>query len=102
MTHSWFRYHPDRQGLTLTLHVQPNARRTEISGLHAEALKIKIAAAAVDGQANTRLLEFLAKTFSVPLRNVRLKQGEHSRHKVVEILGSSRDPATLLSEAQDT
>ena len=98
MSHSWFRFNADKQVLTLTLHVQPNARRTEISGLHAEALKIKIAAAAVDGQANAKLLEFLAKTFGVPSRHVHLKLGEHSRHKVVEIHGSSRDPATLLGD----
>jgi len=99
MMHPWFRSTPDRKMLTLTLHIQPNARRTEIAGLHGEALKIKITAVAVDGQANARLLKFLAEIFGVPLRQVNLLQGEHSRHKVVEIQGSSLDPASLLNEA---
>ena len=101
MIHSWFRMAADTQILTLTLHVQPNARHTVITGLHGDALKIKIAAAAVDGQANAKLLAFLAKTFNVPLRQIKLKQGEQSRHKVVEIQGSNIDPVTLLSDVQN-
>ena len=98
MTHPWFRSTPGLNTLTLTLHIQPNARRSEISGVHGEALKIKIAAVAVDGQANAKLLKFLAEIFDVPVRQVSLLQGEHSRHKVVEIQGSSLDPASLIRE----
>ena len=90
----WYRLKDDR--LTLTLHVQPGAKRTEVIGLHGEALKIKVAAAAVEGQANARLLEFLRKAFGVPASRITLKQGEHGRHKVVEIHGSSVAPETLL------
>lgn len=100
MSDSWFRITADAQILTLTLHVQPNARKTVITGLHGDALKIKIAAAAIDGQANAGLLAFLAKEFEVPLRQIKLKQGEHSRHKVIEIQGSSVNPVTLLSDVK--
>lgn len=93
----WYQIRDDR--LTLTLHVQPGAKRTEAIGLHGDALKIKVAAAAVEGQANTRLLEFLRRAFDVPSSRIALKQGERARRKVVEIRGSAVAPETLLTEA---
>ena len=91
----WYR----RNGeiLTLTLHVQPGAKRTEVAGLHGEAIKIRLAAPPVEGRANEALLRFIAESFGVPLRQVELKQGGQSRHKVVAITGSTVDPASLLT-----
>ncbi len=94
---SWFHLKDDK--LTLTLHVQPGAKRTEVIGLHGDALKIKVAAAAVEGQANARLLEFLRKAFKVPASRVSVKHGEHARRKVVEIQGSDVSPQALLARA---
>lgn len=96
MTTPWLRTHDSV--VTLTLHVQPGAKRTEVIGLHGEALKVKLAAPPVEGKANEALLRFLADFFAVPLRQVELKQGGQSRHKVVAISGSKVDPARLLPE----
>lgn len=89
----WFR----RNGevVTLTLHVQPGAKRTELAGLHGEALKIRLAAPPVEGRANEALLKFIAGLFDVPVRQVELKQGGQSRHKVLAITGSKIDPESL-------
>lgn len=92
---SWYRH--DGETLTLTLHVQPGAKRSEIAGLHGEALKIRLAAPPVEGKANSALLRYLADLFAVPLRQIELKQGAQSRHKVVRIQGSPVDPAHLLA-----
>ncbi|GHD65569.1 DUF167 domain-containing protein [Jeongeupia chitinilytica] len=83
-------------GVQLRLHVQPGARRTEVVGLHGDALKLKLAAPPVDGKANTRLIAWLADAFGVPQRQVTIKAGQTSRQKLVVIEGSERDPATLL------
>jgi hypothetical protein len=91
----WYQIRENR--LTLTVHVQPGAKRTEVIGLHGDALKIRVAAAAVEGQANTLLLEFLRKAFKVPASRISLKRGEHARHKVIEIQGSLLAPEALLS-----
>lgn len=91
---AWYRLHDG--GITLTLHVQPGAKRSEIVGLHGDALKIKLAAPPVEGRANEVLLKFIAELFDVPLRNVELKQGEQSRRKVVTIIGSSLNPETII------
>lgn len=91
----WYR----RSGevVTLTLHVQPGAKRSEIAGLHGEALKLRLAAPPVEGRANEALLRFIAELFAVPLRQVELRQGGQSRHKVVAVTGSRIDPEGLLS-----
>ena len=90
----WYRRNADI--ITLTLHVQPGAKRSEIAGLHGEALKIRLAAPPVEGRANEALLKLIAKLFDVPLRQVELKQGGQSRHKVVAVTGSTIDPEGLL------
>jgi uncharacterized protein (TIGR00251 family) len=92
---AWYRLHDG--AITLSLHVQPGAKRSEIVGLHGDALKIKLAAPPVEGRANEALLKFIAELFDVPLRNVELKQGEQSRRKVVAIVGSSLNPETLIN-----
>ncbi|HAF45972.1 MAG TPA: YggU family protein [Gallionellaceae bacterium] len=90
----WYRRNGDI--LTLTLHVQPGAKRTEVAGLHGDALKLRLAAPPIEGRANEALLRFIADTFGVPLRQVELKQGGQSRHKVVAISGSKVEPGSLL------
>ncbi len=91
----WFR----RNGevITLTLHIQPGAKRSEIAGLHGEALKIRLAAPPVEGRANEALMKFIAELFDVPVRQVELKQGSQSRHKVVAVSGSKVEPGSLLN-----
>ena len=91
----WYQYSDDC--ITLTLHVQPGAKKTAIAGLHGSALKIRLAAPPVEGRANEALLRYIANSFEVPLRNVILKQGEQSKHKRVDVKGSAIDPASLLA-----
>lgn len=68
-----------------------------MAGLHGVALKIRLAAPPVEGRANEALLKFIAESFGVSLRQVELKQGGQSRHKVVAITGSKVEPENLLA-----
>lgn len=81
--------------IVLAVHAQPGAKRTEISGLHGEALKIRVAAPALEDRANEALIEFLAKRFGVARRDVTLLSGAKSREKRFEIRGSAMDPERL-------
>ena len=90
----WYRRNGD--DVLLVLHVQPGAKRSEVSGLHGDALKIRLAAPPIEGRANEALLRFIADSFEVPLRNVELKQGAQSRRKTVCVSGSSVAPESLL------
>ena len=84
-------------GVRLRLRVQPRASRTEITGVHGGALRVRIAAPPVDGAANEALIRFLAERLGLPRSAVRLVAGETSRTKVVEVdgLGARELPARL-------
>lgn len=75
----------DGEDLVLRIHAQPRASRNEIAGLHGDALKIRVAAPPVDGEANEALQKFLGKTFGVPKSAVAVESGDSSRHKTVRI-----------------
>ena len=76
--------------LILRVHAQPGARRTEVQGLHAGAIKIRLNARPVEGAANAALLEFLAEALQVPRSRCVLISGETSRQKRVRIEAPDR------------
>lgn len=81
--------------LVLEIHTQPNASSDTWGGLHGERIKVRVAAPAVGGQANERLVAFLANEFDVPRRQVTLISGSHSRTKTVQIEAPVRVPAQI-------
>lgn len=82
----WYRFDTDRNVLCINIYVQPNARSTEITGRHGEALKVRVAAPPLDARANQLLIDFLGKTLDVPGSRIRISRGARSRHKLVEIV----------------
>ena len=91
----WYRIAGDGR-ITLTLHIQPGAKKTECAGLHGEALKIRLAAPPVDGKANEALLRFVADRLHLPKSAVLLKSGQTSRHKILEVSGASAEAVAAL------
>lgn len=85
--------------LLLTLHIQPGAKKTEVCGLHGDALKIRLAAPPVDGKANAALLAFVADRLGLPKSAVSLKSGQTSRRKVVEVAEPPADAVQRLLPA---
>lgn len=71
--------------MKIKIYVQPRASRSEIVGMHGDALKIRLAAPPVDGAANDELVRFIAKTLGTTMSNVRISAGARSRTKTVEI-----------------
>lgn len=80
---SWLRV--DGADVVLTLHIQPGAKKTEVAGIHGEALKIRLAAPPVDGKANAALLAFVAERLALPKARVELVSGQTSRAKRVRV-----------------
>ncbi len=93
---AWFRQAADRT-ITLTLHIQPGAKKTEFAGRHGDALKIRLAAPPVDGKANAALLKFVAETLRLPKSAVNLKSGQTSRRKVLEVIGAEAEQVAALA-----
>ena len=78
----------DRQGaVLLTVQIVPRASKSEVVGIHGDALKIRIQAPPVDGKANLALREFVAEKLGVAMSAVSLVSGETSRRKVLKIVG---------------
>jgi uncharacterized protein (TIGR00251 family) len=83
-------------GCEITLHVQPGAARSELAGLHGDALKLRVGARAVEGAANAAVLAFVADWLGLPRRDIRLLRGDKSRRKTVWApIPPDRVPAVL-------
>jgi uncharacterized protein (TIGR00251 family) len=85
--------------LELRLHAQPGAKRAQVKGTHAGAIRIGISARPVEGAANEALVEFLADAFQVPRRRCILISGKTSRHKRVRIESPDRTHADRVLES---
>lgn len=88
----------ERNRWVIAIHAQPGAKRTEIVGMHGDALKIRVQAPPVEGAANAALVKFLAQTLGVRQRDVSLLSGERSREKRFAIEGS--DPSQITASLQ--
>lgn len=93
---NWLSYDPAARRLTLMLHIQPGTRKSGIAGLHGDALKIRIAAPAVENKANGALVEFLGDALGVPKSAITIRRGATGRRKVVEVLGGPELVAKLV------
>jgi len=88
--------HTGSSGITLTLHIQPGAKKTEIAGTHGDALKIRLNAPPVDGKANAALIDFLAERLKLAKSRITLKSGQTSRRKVLAVEGIAAAEALHL------
>ena len=95
----WYRVAADGR-ITLTLHIQPGAKKTEFAGLYGDALKIRLAAPPVDGKANEALVRFIAEALNLPKSAVNLKSGQTSRRKVLEVQGATTEAVARLVQAE--
>jgi uncharacterized protein (TIGR00251 family) len=84
-------------GVTLTVRATPNASRNAIVGTMEiaggrSALAIRLAAAPVEGAANSALIALLGKALGIRKSDVTIASGQNARVKIVRIAG---DPARL-------
>ena len=89
-------------GVLLQLSVMPNARRTEVDGLHDGALRVRLAAPPIDGRANEALIAWLAKSLDVARRDIELLRGDASRRKQVAIAVSFEAATHWLADVAKT
>ena len=76
------------EGVIVNVRAQPRSSRAGIDGLFgADALKVRIRSAPVDGKANKELVEVLADAFGLPKSAVVFKGGETSKTKRLLLRG---------------
>ena len=89
-----------RGTLTVLVRVQPRASRDEIAGTIEGALRVRLCAPAVENRANEALVEFLAGLLKTSKSAVRIRSGEQSRTKRVEIFGVTRQQVESLLQTE--
>jgi uncharacterized protein (TIGR00251 family) len=75
-------------GVRIAVHIMPNAKKTEVVGLHDDALKLRLHAPPIEGRANEALVRYVADRLGVPKTAVELVHGHTSRKKVLEVRAS--------------
>jgi uncharacterized protein len=75
------------KGITFAVKIHPRARKNAITGVIGDALKVALTAPAIEGRANTAVIEFFAELFQIPRASVTIASGETSRNKVIRIAG---------------
>lgn len=76
-------------GCTLAVRVRPGAKKNDVAGIHAGAVKISLTAPPVEGRANEALIEFVAELLRIPRARVSILSGASSRMKALRITGKS-------------
>ena len=91
-----------RDGLRVSVKVQPGARRTVVDGVVAlaggeSALKVRVAAAPEGGKANGAVIALLAREWGLPKGAIELVAGAGARQKRLRVTG---DPVALKARLE--
>jgi uncharacterized protein (TIGR00251 family) len=84
-------------GVRFGVRVQPRASKPGVAGVHGTALRVRVAAAPVDGAANAAVIDAIAAALGVARRNVVIVSGATSRSKLVEVHGVTRADILALA-----
>ena len=96
-------WHLGPDGLVLTVRVTPKGGRDAIDGIAdladgTRVLKVRVRAAASEGEANVALIQVLAQALGVPARDVHLLAGARGRIKRLKIAGVGGTLAAMLEK----
>ncbi len=83
-------------GVTISLKVQPNAKKNAIIGEHGNLLKIAVTAVPEKGKANKAVIDMLAKKLKIKKSRVSVVAGLTTREKKVYLEGISLDNFKLI------
>lgn len=87
-----YKLHNGKKGAAIAVRVTPRATRNQIVGaLHDGTIKIHIATAGEEGQANQELIEFLSGVLGVPKDQIEIVAGDMGRDKLISVLDMDSD-----------
>lgn len=84
-------------GLRLIVRLTPRGGRDAVDGARDGALRVRVAAPAVDGAANAALVGFLAKALGVAKTDVALVSGHKARVKTLALTGDAETLGARLA-----
>ncbi len=83
--------------MRLAVQITPNARKTEVVGVIGDALKIKLQAQPIEGQANAALIKWLSQQLHLPRTAITLTHGTTNRRKLLELKGVDEETVRRLA-----
>ena len=98
-THLWsgmFNIKETGDGIILRVHVVPRSAKSEFAGIQGDALKLKITAPPVEGQANAECIRFLSDILGIKKKQVKILSGHRSKKKTIAIEGIGRKDVEAL------
>lgn len=78
-----------KEGVVISLFVQPNAPKSQIIGEYNQLLKIKIKSPPVEGKANDEIIRFFSEIFGIAKNKIEILSGDKSKQKRVLVKGLS-------------
>jgi uncharacterized protein YggU (UPF0235/DUF167 family) len=91
-------YRATHDSLSFWIHVTPGSRSEAIGGAHGDALRVRVTAQPVGGEANRACTALLARAFETHRAWIRLDPDSKGRRKRVRIQG---DAPTLVRRLSD-
>ncbi len=85
-----------KRGIILQVHVVPRSSKSEVAGFQGDALKLKLTAPPVEGQANAELIRVLSDILGIKKKQVKILSGHKSKKKSVAIEGIGRKEIEAL------
>lgn len=73
------------KGVRVIVQITPNAKKSEVIGVHDDALKLRLRAQPIEGKANEALTRYLADRLDVPKSAVTITHGHTNKRKIIEI-----------------
>ncbi|RJQ65394.1 MAG: YggU family protein [Desulfobacteraceae bacterium] len=88
-------------GVVLSIYIQPRSSKNAVIGLYGDALKIKLTAPPVEGEANKMCAAYLSKCLGVPKSDIEIVSGHSSRRKkiLVRWAGASEEKRRAIKDA---
>lgn len=72
--------------MLIRVRVTPNAREASVTKVNESVFEVRVDEKAIQGQANKRLLEVMAKYLGVPKSKVSIVKGAKTRDKIIEVV----------------
>jgi uncharacterized protein (TIGR00251 family) len=93
MTRQWCSALP--HGVRLAVQITANAKKTEVTGVQDDALKLKLQAQPIDGKANEALVRFLAEALALPRSAISITHGLSNKRKLIEVTADNLTPEAV-------
>ena len=72
--------------MKISIRVKTNARKNEVTQIDPTNYLVSVSVPPVEGKANEKVIELLAKYFDKPKRSFTIIKGTTSKNKIVEVL----------------